>query len=239
MYAIPKPEINLDYKNRVREIRDLLFNTDQTWQLIDEYARLLRGTNSGLTILDADRCMWDYNPKMLTLSSSPNKAGQGRFYQWPYEPSVSKDFQGCVQLMKNYVSARAALLDSAAADVSIPARPSVTYTGPTNYPLNQLSFTASTYSGANPFSAIKWRIGEVTDTAAPTYDPNEPRAYEILSLWETSGVFSVTVPASAVKVGHAYRVRVRMLDTTGRWSRSTLLFLWLRIVEPKGYHTRE
>jgi len=215
---------NLEYKNRVREIRDLLFNSDQAHQLIDEHAALLRGPTNGPTILDADRCMWDYNPKMVngTYSTALSKAGQGRFYQWPNEPTVSKNFDGCIQLMKNYVNFRGSRLDSIAADGSIPSRPTVTYVGPLNYPLNRLIFRSSTYGGVNPFAAMKWRIAEVSDTNAPTYDPAAPRQYEINADWESDELpafaSDMTIPSSAVKVGHAYRVRVRMKDSTGRWS---------------------
>jgi hypothetical protein len=222
-YAIPKPELNLEYRNRVREIRDLLFNTDQTWLLIDEYAGLLRGPATGPTILDADRCQWDYNPKMAGgYSSAQSKAGQGRFYQWPNEPEVSKDFNGCIQLMKNYVIKRGALLDSLASDAGIPAKPTVAYHGPANYALNRLAFRCSNYSGSNPFAAMRWRVGEVTDTSAPAYDPAEPRKYEIAAVWESDELSAfaadVTIPSGVIKVGHAYRVRARMKDTTGRWS---------------------
>ncbi|HYG33940.1 MAG TPA: lamin tail domain-containing protein, partial [Clostridia bacterium] len=222
-YAITKTPLLQEYRNRVREIRDLLFNTDQAWQLIDEYAWLLRGPTNEPTILDADRCQWDYNPKMNTYSSAPFKAGQGRFYQWPNEPSVSKDFNGCIQLMKNYIVSRSTHLDSLAADSFIPSQPSVTYLGPTNYPLNQLSFRASTFSGQFPFAAMKWRIGEVSDPMAPGFDPNEPRPYEITPVWEseeqTTFNSDITIPSSVVKVGHIYRVRVRVKDTYGGWSR--------------------
>jgi hypothetical protein len=40
-----------------------------------------------------------------------------------------------------------------------------------------------------------WESGELTDPAGP-----------------------ITIPASAVITGHTYRARVRMKDTTGRWS---------------------
>ena len=72
-------------------------------------------------------------------SSSLGKAGQGEYYQWSQEPTVSKDFNGCIQLMKNYVVVRSEHLDALATDAAIPAQPTATYTGPTNYPLNQLS----------------------------------------------------------------------------------------------------
>ena len=42
--VLPRPAFNLQYKNRIREIRDLLFNGDQGYQLIDEFAYILRGT---------------------------------------------------------------------------------------------------------------------------------------------------------------------------------------------------
>lgn len=218
-----KPALTIAYKNRVREVRDLLFNTDQAWQLIDEYASRLRGPTNAPTILDADRCMWDYNPKMIdsAYSSSLGKAGHGRFYQWPNEPTVTKDFNGCIQLMKNYVATRSALLNSIAAD-AVPLTPTLTYIGASNYPINRLSFRCSNYSGSQPFAAMKWRIGEVADTNAPAFNPNAPRPYEITAVWESPELTNfnsdLTIPSSVVKVGRAYRVRVKMMDATGRWS---------------------
>lgn len=218
-----KPALTTEYKNRVREIRDLLFNSDQAGQVIDEFASRLRGPTNGPTILDADRSLWDYNPKMAdsAYSSTISKAGQGRFYQWPNEPGVSKDFDGCIQLMKNYVAIRSTLLNSIAAD-AIPATPTVTYIGDSSYPLNRLNFRTSPYSGGNPFAAMKWRIGEVSDPDSPGFDPNAPRAYEINSQWESAELTlfesDILIPAGAVRVGRTYRVRVKMKDTNGRWS---------------------
>ena len=220
-----RPAFELEFRNRVREICDLLFNTNQAWQLIDEHAWLVRGPATAPTFLDADRAMWDWNPKMAdgAYSSSLGKAGQGEYYQWSQEPTVSKDFNGCIQLMKNYVVVRSELLESLGADALIPATPTATYTGPTNFPLNQLTFQCSAYSGANPFAALKWRIGEVWDTNAPAYDPTERRPMEITAQWESGEITpftnAITIPAAALKIGHAYRVRVQMKDSTGRWSR--------------------
>jgi len=219
-----RPAFELEFRNRVREIRDLLFNTNQAWQLIDEHAWLVRGPTNGPTFLDADRSMWDWNPKMAdsAYSSSLGKAGQGEFYRWTQEPTVSKDFNGCIQLMKNYVVTRSEHLDALAADAVIPATPTISYLGPTNYPLNQLTFQCSAYSGANPFAALQWRVGEVWDTNAPAYDPAGPRPYEITAQWESGDISpftnAITLPAGALKIGHAYRARVRMQDNTGRWS---------------------
>jgi hypothetical protein len=220
-----RPVFEMEFRNRIREIRDLLFNTNQAWQLIDECVELVRGPTNGPTFLDADRAMWDYNPKVdsSTYSSALFKAGSGKFYQWPNQPALSKDFNGGIQLMKNYVVVRSEHLDALATDAAIPAQPTATYTGPTNYPLNQLSFQCSAYSGANPFAAVKWRAGEVWDTNAPDSDPTKPRPMEITAQWESGEISpftnAITILAEALKIGRAYRVRVQMKDTTGRWSR--------------------
>jgi hypothetical protein len=225
LYAIPKAELNLDYRNRVREIRDLLFNNDQAWQIIDEHASLLRGTNVFPTFLDADRCQWDWNPKMAdsAYSSASSKAGQGRFYQWPNEATVSRDFNGCVQLMKNYVVTRGSVLDSLAIDVYIPTQPSLTYLGPAGYPLNRITLRCSEYQGTYPFAAMKWRVGEITLSNAPAFRAADEHPYEITPIWESAElpVFAsdMSLPASELKVGHGYRARVRFKDSTGRWSR--------------------
>ena len=163
----PRPAFSLEYKNRIREIRELLFNSDQAHQLIDEHAGLLRGATNGPTILDADQCMWDNNPKMAsaTYSSSLGKAGRGLFYRWPNEPAVSKNFNGCIQLMKNYVNFRGNRLDALANDASIPMRPEATYAGPDGYPLNRLAFRASSYAGTSPFAAGRRSIASAAPSA--------------------------------------------------------------------------
>ncbi len=215
------------FRNRIRELRDLLFNVDQTGQLIDEKASLLRDLGVSPSFLDADRAMWDYNPKMdsSTYSTYVDNARTGQFYRWPIEPTVSKDFEGCVQLMKDYVVERSFILDTLAADSDIPNTPSTSYTGAAGYPLNDLSFQCSVFSdpqGSGTFGAMEWRAGEVLDPSAPSFDPDKEPPYEINAEWE-SGVISnfsssITIPVDALKVGHAYRVRVRMKDSSGRWS---------------------
>jgi len=165
--------------------------------------------------------MWDYNPRM-TVSW---QAGTGNFYQWPQEPEVTKDFEGGVQLMKNYISERGAILDALAADADIPNIPGLSYTGAAGYPLNGLTFQCSSFSdpqGDETFAAMEWRAGEVLDITAPAYTPNEEPPYEIETKWESGELAAfnntLSIPPDALKVGHAYRVRVRMKDDTGRWS---------------------
>ena len=221
--VLPRPAFGLEYRNRIREIRDLLFNPEQAGQLIDEYAAMIHDPNGGLSFTDADRAQWDYNPIMISGYVNSGKSGQGRYYQWPYEPTVTKNFTGTIQLMKNYVRTRGAYLDALSLDVATPNTPVVTFEGPTNHPINQLVFRSSAFDRTNgTFAAMKWRLAEVSPANAPVFDRAQPRKYEISAAWETAELpeFSetATMPASMVKVGHTYRVRARMKDVSGRWS---------------------
>ena len=226
------PVLWREWQNRVREVRDLLWNQDEAWRLIDEQAGLLRGPTNAPSILDADRAQWDYNPRMIDsrYSTSPgSKAGQGRYYQWPNEPGVSKDFNGCVQLMKSYVGLRssnplasAQPLDQIANDPAIPSTPAIAYTGPVGYPVNALAFSCTTYGGTVGFGSMQWRIGEVTRPGGPSWQSSEPWKYEIQAVW-TSGDLTafaggVVVPSGELKPGRAYRARVRFKDAEGRAS---------------------
>ncbi len=226
-----RPQIELEFKNRVREIRELLFNRDQAWRLIDEYAAVLRGPTNRPSIVDADRMMWDYNPKMANsaYSSSLGKAGQGRFYQFPSESATNSSLKGSfdatVRIMKNYVNIRSDCLDGLAADALIPNRPVITYTGPENYPINKLSFRTSSFSTpstTNTFGYIKWRIAEITDTNITPYMTNEPFKYEIESVWESGKITNlltdITIPTEYVRIGSRYRVRAQYGDNYGRAS---------------------
>lgn len=216
--VLNRAAFKLEYQNRVREIRDLLFNTNQTWQLIDEYAAFIYSPGVP-SFVGADRAMWDYNPIMVSAYVLPSKAGQGRFYQ----VVPTKDFPGMLLKMKNYVVSRGTLLDNSAKDAAIPAQPTLTAVGPTNFPVNRLVFRAAPYSGSAPFAAMKWRLAEVSDPNNPNFDPGQPRRYEITADWESPELTEfnaeMSVPPGVAKVGHSYRVRVRMKDNTGRWSR--------------------
>ncbi|MFM1942461.1 MAG: hypothetical protein RI897_1443 [Verrucomicrobiota bacterium] len=220
-----RPQIEIEFRNRIRELRDLLFNGDEGWRLVDEMAGRLRGAVSGYTILDADRAQWDYNPKMSsgTYSSSPgSKAGQGRYYQWPREPSVTKDFAGGVQGMKNYISTRSQYLDSLAADAQIPSTPVITYAGAAGYPANRIAFLSGAYSGVNAFGSQEWRVGAVTQSRQGSWLSEDPWMYEVDALWGSGelGVFQsgIDVPAGVLKPGVTYRARVRVKDQSGRAS---------------------
>ena len=160
--------LRLEYDNRLREFHDLLYSGDQMGQLIDEFAAIIDDPEGGLSIVDADRAMWDYNP----LLASGGKAGQGRFYQ----RASTKDFPGMVQIMKDYVTRGPREFDSYREDPDVPDTPTVRYTGQSDFARNDLVFETSAFGdpqGSHTFAALKWRIAEVAPGSAIT-EPVDP-----------------------------------------------------------------
>jgi len=156
-------------KNRVREICDLLFNSDQTGQLIDEMAAIIDDPNGGPGMVDVDRAMWDYHWVMdagAYLSHSPSfKAGQDRFYRAAQNAGLERSFEGMCQLLKSYVSSRQSHMANLYRDNAIPQKPGVDYVGASDFAANDLVFSSTPFSdpqGAHTFGAMKWRIAEVS-----------------------------------------------------------------------------
>ena len=149
------------YQNRLREFQDLLYNTDQMPQLIDEFASIINDPGGGPSFVDADRARWDYNPIMTSGYVNSNKAGQGRFYQ----RASTRDFRGMVQIMKDYVVSNNREFDTNTEDPAIPQTPIVTPTAPDGHPANALIFRTAPFSdpqGPSTFAAMEWRIAEVS-----------------------------------------------------------------------------
>ena len=170
--------IDVRCRNRVREICDLLFNSEQTNQLIDEFAAVIDDSGGGLSIVDADRALWDYHwvmgsgayPQYLNRDAS-FKAGQGRFYQEAVDRGYQRDFAGMVQVMKDFVVERGSHMNSISSDSAIPRTPVVTAACPPDYPINALIFETSPFSdpqGNGTFGAVKWRIAEVAPGSQAT-----------------------------------------------------------------------
>jgi hypothetical protein len=167
-----KGELNVEYGNRAREIVDLLFNPDQTGQLIDEFASFIY-TPNGESFVDADRAMWDYHWALGSEARSggyPNnssKAGQGRFYQI----AQSKDFPGMLNIMKQYVVTRGnRLMNTIVNDNDIPETPTLEAVSEDSVIVDRLRFRTSPYrdpQGDHTFAAMKWRIAEVEANAKP------------------------------------------------------------------------
>lgn len=220
--VLSRPEFNLEYQNRLRALRDLLLNQEQIFAMLDEHAGWIDSPAWGNSMVDADRAMWDYHPIYLTRYVDPARTAPGLFYSG----APDRTFRGMVDLMKQYVAAREAWIDTTLlTDKEYPATPGLVYVGAAGFPVDQLRFSAGDFAdpqGANTFAAMEWRIAEVTDPAASNYTIEAPRLYEIDSVWESGQLASfqrtLTPPLGSVQPGHAYRVRVRMKDNSGRWS---------------------
>jgi autotransporter-associated beta strand protein len=219
-----------EYRNRMREVRDLLYNSDQTGQLIDETAHFIFNSAPGaVSLVDADRDMWDYNPIMVSSYVNSSKAGQGRFYAGSSSLGITipspGGFAGMLQWMKNYVVSRGSWIDSSILtdDAQVPGKATVSYIGAAGYPIDGLRFQTTTYSSptSTPFAAMEWRIARVTNPSDTNFDPSQPRYYEINSEWDSGELPSfantISIPGSELVVGGTYRVRVRMKDNLGRW----------------------
>ncbi|MGC9327205.1 MAG: lamin tail domain-containing protein, partial [Candidatus Hinthialibacter sp.] len=169
--------IRIEYQNRLREIRDLLYNPDQTGQLIDEYASFIYNPD-GQSFVDADRSMWDYHWVMsnkalqLGYREHSSKSGQGLFYQI----APTKDFAGMLKIMKDYVVSRGAWIDRTVLnnDAGVPHTP-VIQSIATGFRLDSLKFEISDFSDPDhdSFSAMQWRIAEVEPFSTP-WDPSTP-----------------------------------------------------------------
>jgi hypothetical protein len=221
--------IQIEYQNRMREFLDLLYNSDQANQMIEDLANVIDYPAGGPSIVGADRAMWDYNPVMISGYVNSSKAGQGRFYQ----AASTKDFRGMVQLMKDYVvfatnnnrnwyGSSGPSMTALAADTQIPATPTVFYAGPQGYASNSLTFQTNAFSdpqGANTFGGMQWRIAEV---AAGSTVAQAPASDSILipegSSWK---YFKGTAEPSA---------------TTGAWRQLSFNdATWLTGTAPIGY----
>ncbi len=214
------PNFARDRRNRMRELRDLLLNPEQTGMILDEVAQF--AYTPGLpSYVDADRTMWDYNPILISGNVDANKAGHGRFY----EATGARTFAAMLALEKAYIVSRGSFIDTSILtdEAQVPAKPTLTYTGLSGFPANGISASSSNFSSPSgaSFAAMEWRLASFTDVNAPLFDPAQPRKYEIEADWETAEIPSfaanISVPAIVVRPGLTYRLRVRHKDNAGRW----------------------
>lgn len=255
--ALSLPALALEFKNRCREILDLICSDGsreggQVGQLIDEFAAIVNPPGLPLTWADLDECMWNWHPQ-TTGSNVPS--GQtnhrGNFYRTPFSDFrmggswvrtlASANLEGFVKYITDFCTDTDPdgfapgdgdqrgygynYLEAEALDPAIPQTPTISYTGPENFPANVLRFESSAFNdpqGPGTFAAMQWRLGEIANPALPNYAPGSPRKYEIEPLWDSGELtnFSsqMTFPPTIARPGSTYRARVRHKDNTGRWS---------------------
>lgn len=200
------PAFNTDYQNRVRELMDLLYNNDEGDRVIDELVQDV-WTEGEPSLVGADRRLWDNHPRI----TSPDRY---------YDISSNQEFDGMIQLTKNYINSRGSWMTSTLLTnrAGIPATPVISRAG------NSLEFTSSTYNSpsSTAFSAMEWRLSEISNPEVPGYNPTEPYKFEIEDPFESGEIQTFrptyTFPIVSARPGRTYRARVRHRDSLGRWS---------------------
>ncbi|MDG2125100.1 MAG: CotH kinase family protein, partial [Verrucomicrobiales bacterium] len=222
---IAKPEMVVEHKNVIREFRDLVWQPDQISAVIDHFADTITA------FAGADRDRWTNAPASEGRQNDPPVSTKVRDMMnfafvggsWPGGNAPANPDARDSGLSGR--QGRDAYLDAFVRDNNIPNKPTITYTGNASFPTDGLSFRSSSYSdpqGSASFANMQWRIGEIEDPAAPSFDPAEPTKYEITATYESAPLAvqnrDHTIPTGALKVGRTYRARVRMQDNTNRWS---------------------
>ena len=132
----------LEYQNRLREIRDLLFNPDQMSVLITEYADMIDSPADVPTMVQADRAKWDYNPIFDTRYVDENRTEKGNFYN----AVPSHDFRGMAGYMMQWVRDRGAWIDATLlTDTDHPDTPAIAYSGAEERHADQLRYRSSVF----------------------------------------------------------------------------------------------
>lgn len=226
----------------------------QIGQLVDEYTQMINPRGQALTWADLDAFMWNYHPRSRGSAgnASGQSSHKGNFYASPYRDSriggsytrtlTSRDHEGLVDHILSYTTDNFTggswsrgngivagygyeYLKYEARDTNIPTKPTITYTGSENYPIDELSFTSSIFrdpNGSNSFGKMRWRIAKILAPGLPGYIENTPRTYEIETVASSSDfeIFAADYrfDAQIAEPGVTYRVRVQHEDATGRTS---------------------
>ncbi|HEY2762340.1 MAG TPA: CotH kinase family protein, partial [Pirellulales bacterium] len=103
------PDLQIQYRDRVRELEDLLFTPENISKLADAYANIVNPPGAGPTLAQADAAMWDYNPIETSSDVNSSKAGAGRYYA---NGSPTQDFAGMVARLKSFAITRLTYLDN-------------------------------------------------------------------------------------------------------------------------------
>jgi hypothetical protein len=211
--ALNHPELQIEYQNRLREIRDLLYNPGQTGALLDELVAAISDPGGGTSFVAADRAKWDYHPIMTSRWVNPVKAGPGKFY----EQSPTHDFSGMIKTMKDYVVSRGQWCDqNVLTDKAIPPTPVVKARSAFDLSKPAFQLAASFSSEGATQDVFEWRMAEVSFERV--HKTRKPAKYEIESLWQQTGTSAAEVPSKLFEKGHTYRIRARARDASGRCS---------------------
>ena len=248
--CLDHPSIQIEFKNRCRELLDLLF-TDidrdggQAAQLVQELSTIVNPPTQPLTMVDVDEFMWSYNPRTSdshrgpwyalsknetrlannyrrTIPSPDHEGFQQSIIDYMYDTRTNGGFRVDDAIEDGYGFG---YLAREAADSRIPDRPTISYHGSDEFPVDDLRFKSSPFAIGRDraaFASMQWRIGEIANPNRSGYIEGEPWVYEIEEVWNSDSISpfteEITIPPHVLRPGHAYRVRVRHLNVSGRTS---------------------
>ena len=218
----------------------------QIGQLVEEYKNIVRPAGQPAAWDLLDQYMWNFNPRTTGGHAGafylPNPTNDNRIGGTWTRTYPTPDFNGICYYLISYATDTDPntfavgdgdqrgygynYVEFESLDGAEPVRPTLAYIGSGAFPANDLRFQSSAFAdpqGAGTFAAMQWRIGEIAAPGVTGYTAGDPFTYEITDVWNSGDVTvfndQIRVPTSAARPGHTYRARVRMKDSTGRWSR--------------------
>ncbi|HTI71031.1 MAG TPA: CotH kinase family protein [Candidatus Limnocylindria bacterium] len=217
------PSVRREYQNRLREIIDLLYNDDQTGNLIDTYASIVAARNVKLSLAEADRRHWDWHPVMSSRWVIGSKSRPGSFY----EASPTGDFWGMTAVMKDYVRSRRQFLESKILGAQpIPPTPRIVKSGTGKSADSGICLASEGSPAAD--ARFQWRLAETTLKRVENGRADKQPVLEIEAVWSENGKSTCQIPAKYILAGHSYRARARQVDAqgnAGHWSEPILVKL--------------
>ena len=225
--CLEHPQIRIEFRNRCREILDLLFSDmspygGQAAQLVRELSTIVSPSITELSLVDVDEFMWSYNsrtsqshrgpwyelsvnetrlasPYRRTIPSSDHEGFQQSIVAYMYDTRDGRRFRINDGIEDGYGFG---FLNQEAFDANIPDRPQISYSGSTGFPVDALRFSSSSFSGRNgdeEFSGMEWRLGEISNPTLSGHSADSPWGYEIEDLWN-SGIFPLFVQEIEIPV---------------------------------------
>ncbi len=152
-----KSPLRQEYRNYIREYRDLMWQPEVIDPMIMELASVIAD------IVPADRDRWKTDPLLGspidngTLEEGVTLMQQFAWTAGGFPPDNRYYWVGTSNNLDNLANAEN---DSS----NIPYTPTISYIGTAGYPENDLQFQTSAFSdpqGSGTFAAMKWRIAEV------------------------------------------------------------------------------
>ena len=203
-----------EYQERLAELVDLLLNPEQMNRLIDEYSAQIWQGSGRVSLADADRAKWDYNPVMSSKYVMRGKSDPGRYYLG----DPNNRFDVMITGMKQFASQRQNHLKRLLAGYQPPSAPKVAEMKSVRLADGPIRITAIPSGSVTKY---RWRLADVTGPGSSSFDARKPWPYEIQPVWE-SGLDvrpEVEMPVKTLKTGHTYRLRVRSQRADEVWSR--------------------